>query len=78
MVRSSTAVSSFWIALSISPMLSRLVQRAMLATTSLASTFSPSWNFSPSRSLNVQVRPSLETSSLSTICRLGCSLLSRP
>ena len=38
----------------------------------------PSWNFSPERSLKVQVRPSLDVSSLSTICRCGCSFSSNP
>ena len=77
-VRSSTATSSFCKALSISPMESRDVQRVRLVTTSLASTGSPSWNLRPGRSLKVQVRPSLETSSPSTICRCGSSLSLRP
>ena len=38
---------------------SRTIQRLMLATTSFASTGSPSWNFRPGRSLNVQVLKSL-------------------
>ena len=43
-----------------------------------ASTGSPSWNFSPDRSRKVQVRPSSDTSSDSTIWRCGCSLASMP
>ena len=57
---------------------SRADQRVRLATTSLASTGAPSWNFRPARSLKVQVRPSLETSSPSTIWRCGCSFSSTP
>ena len=53
---------------------SRAAQRLMLATASLASTGSPSWNFSPGRSRNVQMRPSGDTSSASTIWRCGCEL----
>ncbi len=57
---------------------SRALQRVRLATQSLARTGSPLWNFSPDRSLKVQVRPSLEVSSLSTICRCGSSFSSKP
>ena len=60
------------------PIGSRTIQRFRLAVTSLDSTGSPSWNFSPVRSLNVQVRPSLEASCPSTICGFGSSLLSTP
>ncbi len=77
-VRSSTAASSCWIALIIRPMGSRAVQRARLATTSLESTGSPSWNLRPGRSRKVQVRPSVDTSSASTIWRCGLSWLSMP
>ena len=56
---------SFWIALIIKPIWSRAAHRLRLATTSLASTGSPSWNLSPGRSRNVQVRPSADTSSAS-------------
>ena len=59
-------------------MASRFDQRVTLATQSLARTGSPSWNLSPSRSLKVQVSPSAATSSLSTICRFACSVLSMP
>src|SRR6185437_4875294 len=41
-------------------------------------TGSLSWNFRPARSLNVQVRPSEETSDPSHICGCGCNLLSTP
>ena len=65
-------------AFSIIPMGSRADQRAMLATASLARTGSPSWNFSPGRSVKVQVSPSSETLSLSTIWRCGMSFSSTP
>jgi hypothetical protein len=68
-VRSSTAESSFSMALIIWPIGSRAAQRLTLATASLASTFSPSWNVRPGRSRKVQTRPSGETSSASTIWR---------
>ena len=77
-VRSSTGTSSCWIALIKSPIWSRAAQRSRLAATSLASTGSPSWNLSPGRRRKVQVRPSEETSSASTICRCGCSSSSTP
>jgi len=41
-------------------------------------TGSPSWNFSPSRSFSVQVRPSDETSSLASICFCGSSFSLMP
>src|SRR5712671_2707494 len=53
---------------------SRADQRARLATTSLLSTGSPSWNFSPGRRRKVQIRPSSDTSSDKTIWRCGCSV----
>src|SRR5262249_62167642 len=56
----------------------RSAHRLILATTSLERTGSPSWNLSPSRSRKVQVSPSDETLSDSTICRCGCNLLSTP
>ena len=78
MVRSSGALNSCSIALSMSPIWSRAAQRLRLATTSFASTFSPSWKVSPGRSLKVQVRPSEDTSSDSTIWRRGSSFSSTP
>ena len=77
-VLSSTAASSSWMPLSISPIGSRADQRARLATASLASTGSPSWNLRPGRSVKVQVSPSSETLSLSTIWRCGGSFSSTP
>src|SRR5262249_15731255 len=77
-VRSSVATSSFSIVLIIWPMESRAAHRLILETTSLERTGSPSWNLSPSRSRKVQVSPSDETLSDSTICRCGCNLLSTP
>ena len=77
-VRSSTPTSSCWIALIIKPIGSRALQRVRLATTSLLSTGSPSWNLRPGRSRKVQVRPSGDTSSASTIWRCGLSWLSMP
>src|SRR5215471_8295984 len=60
-------------ALIICPIWSRAAHRLMLATVSFARTGAPSWNFSPGRRRNVQVRPSCDTSSASTICRRGVS-----
>jgi hypothetical protein len=77
-VRSSMTASSLSIALIIWPMGSRAAQRLTLATASFASTDSPSWNFSPGRRRKVQLRPSEETSSDSTICRWGSSLSLMP
>ena len=77
-VRSSTPTSSCWIARIIWPIGSRALQRVRLATTSLASTGSRSWNVRPGRSRNVQVRPSGDTSSASTIWRRGFRSLSMP
>jgi hypothetical protein len=70
-VRSSTATSSFWMALIIRPTVSRSAHRSTLATASFAVTRSPSWNLSSGRSRNVQISPSAETSSASTIWRCG-------
>ena len=77
-LRSSIATSSFWRARSIRPIGSRADQRVRLATTSFEVTASPVWKRRPERSLNVQVRPSPETSSVSTICRCGTSFSSTP
>jgi hypothetical protein len=77
-VRSSTATSSSFSRRRIWPIGSRGIQRLRLATTSLASTGSPSWKRSPLRSRKVQIFPSAETSSFSTIWRCGSSLSSKP
>ena len=51
---------------------SRAPQRRIEATQSAAVTGAPSCHASPSRSRNVQVIPSSDTSQVSTIC--GCTL----
>jgi len=70
-LRSSTASMASAAASRVCPNDSRDAQRSTLATTSRASTGSPSWNRSPGRSRNVQMRPS-STPWPSTIC--GCTL----
>ena len=75
---SSTASIASSRALIIWPMLSRTIQRCRLAMQSAGRTGSLSWNFRPERSLNVQVRPSEETSEPSHICGFGTRLLSTP
>ena len=62
---SSVAASSAW------PNASRLPQRWMLATQSRASTGSPSWNFSPSRSVSFHSLPSFSMVWPATICGDG-------
>jgi hypothetical protein len=61
-------------ALIIAPIGSRTAQRLILATASFASTCSPSWNFKPGRSRNVQMVPAGEISSDSIVWRRECSL----
>ena len=60
------------------PIVSRTIQRARLATTSLLSTGSPSWNLRPGRSLMVQTLLSGLTSWPSAICGFGVMVLSMP
>ncbi len=48
-----------------------MAQRSIEAMQSAERTGAPSWNFSPSRSVNVYVSLSALTSVLSTIC--GCT-----
>ena len=68
--------SSFWTAREHLPHAGRAASSAwMEATTSFASTGSLSWKRRPSRRRKVQVRPSAETSSPSTICGCGSSCL---
>jgi hypothetical protein len=69
---SSVRAASAW------PSASRLLARATEATMSRASTGLPSWNFSPSRSLPSQVRPSAESVAPDSICGCGLPPLSRP
>jgi len=59
---SSTKVSSFW------PIGLRFIQRFRLATQSAPRTGSPSWNFSPDRSVMVTVLPSSSVTAPSAIC----------
>ncbi len=78
MVRSSGADKSSVAASKACPNVSRLPQRAMLATQSRASTGSPSWNRSPSRSASRQRRPPSSTVAPATICGCGRNALSWP
>ena len=71
-VRSSTASKASTTAPSDWPKVSRRAQRARLAAQSRASTGSPSWKRSPSRSRIVQVRLSSETWCPSAICGRTC------
>ena len=71
MVLSSLAASSSVAASKAWPNASALPQRWMLATASRASTGVRSWNSKPSRSRNVQVRPSADTSCPASICGCG-------
>ena len=68
MVLSSGADSSSVRAISAWPNASRAPQRLIEATQSRASTFSPLWNISPSRSVSFQVLPSFSTTWPATIC----------
>ena len=68
MVLSSGADSSSVRAINAWPKASRAPQRLIDAAQSLASTRSPLWNSSPSRSVSFQVLPSFSTTWPATIC----------
>ena len=68
----SVTVASFW------PKGLRRIQRVMLGTTSCARTGSPSWNFSPSRSVMVMVRPPSSATWPAAICGCGLKSASMP
>jgi hypothetical protein len=68
MVWSSIAEISSVRAISAWPNASRAPQRLMEATQSRASTFSPSWNINPSRSVSFQVSPSFSIVCPASIC----------
>ncbi len=77
-VLSSAADKSSVASKSAAAKMTRGAKRRMLATTSFASTGSPSWKRRPSRKVRFHTNPSFSTLWPATICGCACHSVSRP